>query len=243
MSAAAAAAADPGSPTAATADPTTPSSQEGVGGETGNHEGTPEVAGASVPVIRPALVYNKQGDVVEVLETVVQAVDAFRVPDDFVRKGAREQSYMYSLGVYCEKPGSKDHKFFCLASADCRRIKKSIPCRNGDRSNVNTHLKSKHNMQGTGGVTKGAKKKETQASVQESFNASINSGVGKNRWTPGTYCPGGNEQARRCSHTSHQLRSRCLGTRQVPRRSSATSVLAVFSSDPTGAASTPTGWR
>lgn len=136
MSAAAAAAADPGSPTAATADPTTPSSQEGVGGETGNHEGTPEVAGASVPVIRPALVYNKQGDVVEVLETVVQAVDAFRVPDDFVRKGAREQSYMYSLGVYCEKPGSKDHKFFCLASADCRRIKKSIPCRNGDRSQV-----------------------------------------------------------------------------------------------------------
>lgn len=184
MSAAANATADPGSSTAAAADPTSSSSQEGVGGEAGNHEGTPEVeevAGAGVPVIRPALVYNKQGDVVEVPEKVVQAVDGFRVPDGFVRKGAREQSYMYSLGVYCEKTGSKDHKFFCCAGSDCRRINKSIPCKNGDRSNVNTHLKSKHDMQGTGGVTKDAKKKETQASVQESFNASMNSGVGKNR--------------------------------------------------------------
>ena len=62
-------------------------------------------------------------------------------------------------------------------------------------------------------------------------------------WIPGMYCLGGDKKAGRCSHTSHQLRSRCLGTRRVPRTSSATSVVAVFSSCPTGAALTHIGWR
>ena len=162
----AAANADPGSSPAAVDPISSSSTQQGVGDEAENHadENTREVEevvdrsdGEGVPVIKPALVYTKEGDIVEVAETVVEAVDGFRVPDGFVSKGAREDSYMYSLGVYCEKRDSIDHKYFCLADSVCRRAKKAIPCKKGDRSNVNTHLKAKHNMQGTGGVKKDAK--------------------------------------------------------------------------------------
>ena len=186
----AAANADPGSSPAAVDPISSSSTQQGVGDEAENHadENTREVEkvvdrsdGEGVPVIKPALVYTKEGDIVEVAETVVEAVDGFRVPDGFVRKGAREDSYMYSLGVYCEKRDSIDHKYFCLADSVCRRAKKAIPCKKGDRSNVNTHLKAKHNMQGTGGVKKDAKKQQAKQSIQACFNASRNSGVGTNR--------------------------------------------------------------
>ena len=187
MSAAVATNADPGSSTAAV-DPTSLSTQEGVGGEAENAEGTREVevvddgsTGGGVPVVKPALLYTKQGDVVEAAEKVEEAVDRFRVPDGFVRKGAREDSYMYSLGVYCESTDGKGHKVFCLASTECRRNKKVIPCTKGDRSNVNTHLKAKHNMQGTAGAKKDANKKEAKEGIKACFDASRNSGVGKNR--------------------------------------------------------------
>ena len=104
------AAATTADPTGSTAvDPTGSSTPQGVGGEGENHEDTPEVEvvdgskGEGVPVIKPALIYTKQGEVVEVDQKIVEAVDGFRVPDGFVRKGSREQSYMYSLGVYCEE--------------------------------------------------------------------------------------------------------------------------------------------
>ena len=97
-------------PTGSTAvDPTGSSTPQDVGGEGENHEDTPEVKvvdgskGEGVPVIKPALIYTKQGEVVEVDQKIVEAVDGFRVSDGFVRKGSREQSYMYSLGVYCEE--------------------------------------------------------------------------------------------------------------------------------------------
>lgn len=78
-----------------------------MGGQAEDHEqhtseveeGTDGSTGAGAPVIQPALIYTKLGDVAEVGERVVGAVDGFRVPNVFFRKGAREQSYMYSLGV------------------------------------------------------------------------------------------------------------------------------------------------
>ena len=62
-----------------------------------------EVVGdAGVPVIEPAGVY-RNGEVVGVDSTIVDAVDSFEVPAGLVRKGARERFFMYSVGVYAEK--------------------------------------------------------------------------------------------------------------------------------------------
>lgn len=159
----------------------------GGGCEGDDHEDTQDVEvieggeRKSVAVIQPAIVYTKKGDVVEVEQKVVEAVDGFRVPDGFVRKGSREQSFMYSLGVYVEQQGGVDHKYFCLADAACRRSKKMVPCKKGDRSNVNTHLKTKHGLQGTGGLRKDTKKQEGQKGIRACVDASRNSGVGTNR--------------------------------------------------------------
>lgn len=138
--------------------------------------------GGGVPVIiEPALVYTKKGEVVEVDQNIVGAVDLFRAPDGFVRKGRREQSFMYSLGVYVEEKEGGNHRYFCMADAACRRAMKVVPCRKGDRSNVNTHLKSKHGLQGSGGVKKEENKRQSQEGIKACFEASRNSGVGTNR--------------------------------------------------------------
>lgn len=128
------------------------------------------------PVIEPALVYNKQGEVVELEADVVKAVDGFKMPDGYVRKGARHGSFMYSLGVYGEAVEGENHKYFCLASGTCRRSKKVIPCKRGDRSNVNTHHRSAHGLQGRTGVMK-EKKKMAQGGIKDSSAASEHSGV------------------------------------------------------------------
>ena len=147
-----------------------PASEAGAGegeggageGQQGSHE--EEVveggSGAGVPVIKPAPVYNKEGVVVEVTQDIVDAVDKFTPPAGFVRKGSRDKSYMYSVGVYVEHTESRrtDHKYYCLAHSKCRRSSKVIPCKRGDRSNVNTHLKTAHNMQGTAAVVKAGNK-------------------------------------------------------------------------------------
>jgi len=139
---------------------------EGEGGAGEGQEGSHEVevvaggSGGGVPVIKPAPVYNKEGVVVEVTQDIVDAVDKFTPPAGFVRKGSRDKSYMYSVGVYVEHTESRrtDHKYYCLAHSKCRRSSKVIPCKRGDRSNVNTHLKTAHNMQGTAAVVKAGNK-------------------------------------------------------------------------------------
>lgn len=141
----------------------------------GGGEGTEDAP----PVIEPALVYNKQGEVVELEADVVEAVDSFKVPDGYVRKGARDGSFMYSLGVYAEAVEGESHKYFCLASGACRRSRKVIPCKRGDRSNVNTHHRSAHGLQGKTGVMKTEKKKMAQGDIKDSFVASKNPGDNK----------------------------------------------------------------
>ena len=62
-----------------------------------------EVVGdTGMPVIEPAAFY-RNGEVVDVDCTIVNTVDSFEVPAGHVRKGARERSFMYSVGVYAEK--------------------------------------------------------------------------------------------------------------------------------------------
>ncbi|CAB1119309.1 unnamed protein product [Ectocarpus sp. CCAP 1310/34] len=187
--------ADPGSSSSATPDTNTNTGGGVVDGEGDTTEGTPGSneqqdsnvvgpAGGStggVPLLSPKSVYSNDGKVAEVDAAVPTAVDNFSVPAGFVRKGSRVDSFMYSLGVYVEKSGSTNHTYFCLASSKCRSNKKIIPCPKGDRSNVNTHLKRQHKMQGTEGVKKRNTKKETQTSIQSALAASTNSGLGKNR--------------------------------------------------------------
>ena len=108
---------------------------------------------ASVPIIKPAPIYNKKGEEHDLDSVVVNAV---------VRKGAREESIMNSLGVYVEALERESHKYFCLADATCRRKKKMVPCKGGDRSNVNSHLKNMHGLQGMGGVVKGGKEEGSE---------------------------------------------------------------------------------
>ena len=52
---------------------------------------------------------------------------------------------MYSLGAYAVPSEEEDdkHKYFCLADPTCRETKTTVPCKKGDRSNVNTHHKTK----------------------------------------------------------------------------------------------------
>ena len=99
----------------------------------------------AVLVITPALVYDMKGDVYALPADIVQAADHFTVPDGYRREGSRKRSFMYSLGV-CVVPLEEEddqHKCFCLADPTCRKNKTTIPCKKGDRSNVNTHHKSK----------------------------------------------------------------------------------------------------
>ena len=79
------------------------------------------------------------------LADIVQAVDHFTVPDGY-RRGSRERSFRYSLGVYVVPLEEEDdkHKYFCLADPTCRKNKTTVPCKKGDRSNVNTHHRSKN---------------------------------------------------------------------------------------------------
>ena len=55
--------------------------------------------GKAVPVISPALVYDTKGEV-WALPADIKAVDDFGVPNGYWRRGCRERSFMYSLGVY-----------------------------------------------------------------------------------------------------------------------------------------------
>ena len=76
---------------------------------------------------------------------IVQAVDDFTVPDGYWREGSRERPFMYSLGAYVVPLEEEDdkHKCFCLADPTCLKNKTTVPCKKGDRSNVNTHHRSK----------------------------------------------------------------------------------------------------
>ncbi|CAB1105955.1 unnamed protein product [Ectocarpus sp. CCAP 1310/34] len=138
-------------------------------------------SGADVPVITAAAVYNKDGEPHAVNTAVVKAVDDFKVPEGYVRKGSREKSYMYSLGVYIEALKGDKHQFYCLVDGTCRRKNKMIPCKGGDRSNVNSHLKNAHGLQGVGGVVKEGKKKAAKENIAANLAAKENSGVGTDR--------------------------------------------------------------
>ena len=57
----------------------------------------------AVPVVLPAPVYNSlAGDVIELPAEKIKAVDGFPVSAGFRREGAREASFMCSIGVYIE---------------------------------------------------------------------------------------------------------------------------------------------
>ena len=56
--------------------------------------------GGGVPVIKPVPVYNKNGEVVEVAQDVVDAVDRFTAPAGFVKKCASTGTRAGTGGSY-----------------------------------------------------------------------------------------------------------------------------------------------
>ena len=87
------------------------------------------------------------------------------------------------MGVYAEKieadkTKKKSGQYFCMANSNCRRTRKVIPCKGGDRSNVNSHLKRTHGLTGMAAIVKEERKQATQASILSCIEASKNSGVG-----------------------------------------------------------------
>ena len=107
-----------------------------------------EVDGLCLNVIKPAAIFTTNGTIFELPEETIRAVDDFEVPKGFQRSGCREQSFMYSLGVYVKPvdPNDRGHKYYCMVSSTCRTKKTVIPCKNGDRSNVNSHHKKHCNF-------------------------------------------------------------------------------------------------
>ena len=168
----------------------------GSGGSSSSQAPTPEVAeisqGNSVATISPAIVYNKLGQVYDVQHETTKAVDDFAVPAGYRRVGTREASFMYSVGVYVEPISDNDKtkapKYYCLANATCRAKKLTVPCKGGDRANVNKHLKKFHDMCGKSSVAKGEKKQARANTIQRSLEASKNSGAGTNRCVCGHLC-------------------------------------------------------
>ena len=114
----------------------------------------------AVLVITPALVHDMKGEVYVLPADIVQAVDDVKVPDGYRREGSRERSFMYSLEVYVVPLAEEDHKhkYFCMADPACRKTRRRFPDK-GDRSNVNTHHKSKHRLRGVAGAVKAGKQK------------------------------------------------------------------------------------
>ena len=81
-----------------------------------------DVDGNRLNVIKPAGVYNINGSLFELPEETIRAVDDFVVPQGFQRSGCREQSFMYSLGVYVKPVDTSDcrHKYYCMVTSSCR---------------------------------------------------------------------------------------------------------------------------
>lgn len=154
---------------------------EGTPGTNEQQESNVVGSTGGVVAVSPKPVYNTNGKLLEVDAATTAAVDNFSAPAGFARKGDRFDSFMYAVGVYVEESEGTNHKYFCLANANCRRSKKVVPRPKKDRSNVNTHLKKVHKMQGKEGAQKATNKQATQTTIDSALKASANSGLGKTR--------------------------------------------------------------
>lgn len=117
-------------------------------------------------------------------DSVKAALDAFVPPAGTERGGSHEQGYIYSWGAYCvPRLGvmNVEPRFFCLASSTCRNNSQVIPCKNGDRSNVNKHLKSVHKLVSKTSMAWAEKKSDTDDGVLKVQQGARTLGVGKIR--------------------------------------------------------------
>ena len=66
--------------------------------------------------------------------------------DGYRKQGSLRLSFMYSLGVYVVPVDEEDekHKYFCLTDLTCSGNKKTVSCKQGNRSNENTDRKTKN---------------------------------------------------------------------------------------------------
>ena len=158
---------------------------EGIGrGATGSD--VVDLTPKESPVVRTissAPVYKTNGDEYEVPEEIIEAIDNFLIPEGFQKIGNRESSFLYSVGVFV-KPLNRNDKtgyFHCRANKKCRTGKKSIPCRNMSKSNVNKHLKEVHGLVGERTLKRDETVNKRTGTIEASLQASKTFGTGAQR--------------------------------------------------------------
>lgn len=138
----------------------------------------------AVRIKTPAAIYRENHGEYDVPQATIDAIESFKVPDGFQREGAREDSFLYSLGNYYT-PVEKSSKNYtahykCQVGA-CRTSKKTIPCKNGARSNVNKHLRDLHHLRGAKGDVRSQSTQNKAGNIKEAAAASKTFSVGEKR--------------------------------------------------------------
>ncbi|CAM9771361.1 unnamed protein product, partial [Pylaiella littoralis] len=114
----------------------------------------------SVNVKRPAPVFHVGGGEYDVPEATKNAVASFVVPAGFQQEGAREDSFLFSLGNYyvpvgvVSRTSAENKAWFRCQVGGCIKDGKTIPCPKGHKSNVNKHLKDSHQLRGGQGKSR-----------------------------------------------------------------------------------------
>ncbi|CAN0267242.1 unnamed protein product, partial [Ectocarpus sp. 4 AP-2014] len=142
----------------------------------------------SVNTKRPAPIFLvKGGDEYVVPEATKNAISSYAVPEGFQQEGAREDSFMFSLGIYCVPIGvvrrsSAENKAFfkCMVGA-CIKSGKTVPCKKGNKSNVNKHFREKHDLRGCLGKEREERAQTRQGNIVSAMAAATTFGVGARR--------------------------------------------------------------
>ena len=156
-----------------------------------DEESSPEAnssSGEAGALVLPKLSYkSKTSKEIEVPEEVRERVDTFEVPTGYLRKGSRDQSFIYSWGVNVvpdsspNPRGTRKNKFYCLANRMCVHQKKPLSTKDS-KSGVSKHLHSVHGIVGKLSVARKATKDMTDAAVDVIEDKSRTFGVGRKRY-------------------------------------------------------------
>ena len=145
-------------------------------------------SGDPAMLVLPKLSFNaKTSKEIEVPEEVRKRVDTFEVPTGYLRKGSRDQSFIYSWGVNVvpdsspNPRGTRTNKFYCLANRACAHVKKPLSTKDS-KSGVGKHLLNVHGIVGKLSVARKATMDRTDAAVDVIENKSRTFGVGRKRY-------------------------------------------------------------
>ncbi|CAB1099071.1 unnamed protein product [Ectocarpus sp. CCAP 1310/34] len=141
------------------------------------------VDSAAVRLKQPAPIYTKSGDDFVVPQVTIDSIESFKAKDEYQREGAREDSFLYSLGNYAapvEKSGKWIGYYKCQVGK-CRTSTKTTPCPKGSKSNVNKHFREVHQLVGAKGAVRMENAQNHQGNIRAAMGASKTFGVGGKR--------------------------------------------------------------